>query len=203
MNYDDRLDRYKANLENSIEVTKKTIEEISQSDEKGNLEFWEASLENLEYQYDNLEASFLMNTIWHISYATYYDIQNVQEYLEETVGIDLRANGLDKNSYGLHNLEEFRQKVIDLAGITIDVPSPVEANNTYNSIVNSDMSPEEKRDQILKCECLSGLQLGGFSYENGLNNVGVPNLSGLQNSIREGDALSIFYENGLEKSNTK
>lgn len=203
MIYEENLEKYRVRLEESKAATIKEIENLQKNGEFDKISIWQKSLEYLEYCLENLEASYTMDVMWHITHATYYNVSNVEEYILNTTGVDLKANQIYKSSYGMHNLEDFRRKLIKLSGLKIEIPTLLETRNTYNEIINSNMSQEEKREILTKYECLTGIACGGFNYEKGVNNVGVRNLNELHMSIKDEDALSVFYEYGLDKSLTK
>lgn len=206
MSYEERLEEYKTGLENSLKSCKEKELEYQQKGDIKAANLFQKSVETIEYQLENLEAAYSMEVIHDVTQATYYDmvgVLNSEDFISHKLGIDLKENQLNKSSYGLHNIEEYRQKLIELSGIKVNVPSLQETLKTYKEILECDMPQQEKMETLKKYECLTGISSSGFTYENGEKGIRTYNSTEALDFIKDIDALQIFYENGLEKGYSK
>ena len=147
MSYEENLEKYRSRLEESLAATNNEIEILEKNGEFDKIPIWQKGLEYLEYCLENLEASYSMDVMWHITHATYYNVNNVEDYILNTIGVDLKANQIYKSSYGMHNLEDFRRELIKLSGLKIEIPTLLETRNTFSrfpSIYPSDFRREAR-----------------------------------------------------------
>ena len=198
MNYEDRLAQHETRLKNAIEVANQKIAETkNQGDEKAVFE-WENFLHVCEYELENLEASFTMSTIWNINHVTYYgEVKGVREPVLKILGIDEDSAHLYRHHYSINNIEEYRQRLIELSGIKVKVPTHGEFIKMCEEIRSSNLSNEQKRKELIKLSCLTGFSESG--YKQNPYGVNIANHQGMTFAAKDCGALEVFYENGLEK----